>query len=76
MQKRRILRIWIQINPLDPHWIHNPFLDFIKETKNPILDSESGLGFFPKKCTLIVASGWIDCSYNIFGLAWRLHYTV
>ena len=39
-QKRRILRIRIQINPLEPlceriHWIHYPFLDFIKETKNP-----------------------------------------
>ena len=34
------------------HWIHNPFLDFAKETKIPFLDSESGLGFFPKKCTL------------------------
>ena len=52
MQKQRILRIRIQINPLNPrreriHWIHNPFLDFIKETKNPFLDSN-----FPKKCSL------------------------
>ena len=56
-QKQRILRIRIQINPLNPrreriHWIHNPFLDFTKEKKNPFLDSESGLGFFPKNCTL------------------------
>ena len=55
-QKRQILRIRIQINPLNPrreriHWIHNPFLDFTKETKNPFLDWESGLGFSPKKCT-------------------------
>ena len=34
------------------HWINNPFLDFAKEAKNPFLDSESGLGFFRKKCTL------------------------
>ena len=34
------------------HWIQDPFLDFAKETKNPVLDSETGLGFFPKKCTL------------------------
>ena len=56
-QKRRILRILIQINPSNPrreriHCIHNPFLDFTKEKKNPFLDSESGLGFFPKNCTL------------------------
>ena len=55
-QKSWILRIRIRINPLNLHrvriyWIHNPFLDFAKETKNPFLDSESGLGFFPKKCT-------------------------
>mgnify|MGYP001793170065 CR=1 FL=1 len=63
-QKRRILRIRIQINPLNPrreriHWIHNPFLDFTKKTKNPFLDSESGLGFFPKKCTLSVSACFI-----------------
>ena len=39
-QKQRILRIRIQINPLNPrreriHWIHNSFLNFTKETKNP-----------------------------------------
>ena len=59
-QKRRILRIRIQINPLNPrreriHWIHNPFLNFTKGTNNPFLDSKSGLGFFPKKCTLKVS---------------------
>ena len=53
-----ILRIRIWINPLNLHrvrihWIPNPFLDFAKETKNPFLNSESGLGFFPKKCTLL-----------------------
>ena len=51
------LRIRIRINTLNLrrariHWIHNPFLDLAKETKNPFLDSESGLGFFPKKCAL------------------------
>ena len=56
-QKRRILRIRIQINPSNPrreriYWIHNPFLDLPKKRKNPILDSESGLEFLPKKCTL------------------------
>ena len=55
--KSWILRIRIRINPLNLrrariHWIHNPFLDFAKETKNPFLDSKSRLGFFPKKCTL------------------------
>ena len=55
-QKSWILRIRIRINPLNLHrvwihWIHNPFLDFAKETINPNPDSESGLGFFPKKCT-------------------------
>ena len=54
--KSWILRIRIRINPLNLHrvwifWIHNPFLDFAKETKIPFLDSESRLGFFPKKCT-------------------------
>ena len=46
-----------RFNPLNPgrvgiHRIHNPFLDFHKQTKNPFLDSESGFGFSPKKCTL------------------------
>ena len=27
-------------------------MDFAKETKNTFWDLESGLGFFPKKCTL------------------------
>ena len=61
-QKSWIPRIRIRINPFNLHrvrihWIHNPFLDFAKETKNPVLDSESGLGFFLKKCTLSL-SGW------------------
>ena len=58
-QKSWILRIRIRINPLNLHrarihWIHNLFWDFAKEIKNQFLDSESGLGFFSKKCTLNV----------------------
>ena len=61
MQQRQILRIQIQINPLNPHheqihWIHNPFSDFTKETKSPFLDSKSGLGFFPKKYALNIST--------------------
>ena len=48
-----------RLDPFNPgrvriHRIHNTFLDFPKETKNPFLDSESGFGFFSKKCTLAV----------------------
>ena len=56
-QKQRILRIRIQINPLNPrreriHWIHNPFLDFTKETKKSLFGFRIRIRFFPKKCTL------------------------
>ena len=56
-QKSWILRI--RINPLNIHrvqinWIHNPFWILPKKPKYPFLDSESGFGFFTKKCTLSV----------------------
>ena len=48
-----------RLDPFNPgrvriHRIHNTFLDFPKETKKLFLDSESGFGFFSKKCNLAV----------------------
>ena len=35
-------------------WIHDPFLDLPKKTRNPFVDSEVRIWIFPKKRTLSV----------------------
>ena len=46
-------------------WIHDPFLDLPRETKNPFLDSEIRIWIFPNKTHLWFNAYWLNLNRDV-----------